>query len=1435
MDLEGSEKNLVPLCDMNNNGTAAQYIEFPIIQESDIGHLRTISDKALNNKQPTVVVENDSDSELSLNRNSRMHLKTASQNSFKSQISYSSAASPIYVSSESSNASSQVTYDSEEPLSNIYPKNFKWCVCAKDSRASSDSKMCDKCDQWYHLKCLAYSSEAIEQLTSPSKRTNKEFVCPVCNEDEVFINKHKITIAYRARNYSKLITLDSGTSDSSKDDKDSFKDCLCEGSDIENYQPLLAEENPPTPVQVRQNKESKMILKSGGSSILITKAKSYKKLLSAPPELGPKSRITKPGSSAPVTSKPVAKYTANSTGQPIDVRRNLQCMECKKLLKDLHHPAPKRIKHDYKEVSGNLHENWQYSVYCDDKCIREYIDSELKKSEYSDAKVIELLDSITKRRQKNFYTETVQSQDNLKKKIFDFLAVNPKYFIMDATYKAEFGLKEQKLTPSLSYKIQLDSKKTLPNVSSLKKHTYQPKLAEKMSDNNSTQSTIGSKVTPTSKPALPRTLTTPLSQTAQAAFTVSGLTPERANFKRQLIVILTDRFNNMVDKMGLEDSLDINKLAGDIETANYIYFRESKLKYKTRMIAIIMNLKSITNNTFFVNVLTGKLTPEQLPKMSREQMADEKMNNERMKQRMEDLKNAKKFSDMLNIEKSKPHIKKTSKGEMYVEGDIVNFTDTLSTINPLVSQSPVKKAASSPFKKEVSTPVKPIIQESVKDLVPTPLSEILPPIQITPSKIFETISNPEAPEPIKITAPIINKTPDVSPSYEPMHETPQSEQQPITPIKVPELITSVKSPFFSANEQPVSMNTFNLFSLEPGPSSMSPQSPEFEPESPSASDNPFLSLSQTQQFSPDALPKSHTPKSPVSCNSFKTTQQFSPDLHQINKDISPKIHTKSFWQGEIEAQDGYIISVNTEMVPGTTCPEFANQIKKASFSCQLKLNGQYPINNKHTAINFWSYLENIKEFFSAKLVFFNVNPNGAKNSKLYVPKKPEPIMMDDNDMVSLFFGHMIKNERIFEYKVPSSLRDLVGYIYVVPLKNKNINEECPRLKKKFSISMPRNKDQLVGIMIDYNTTRCFNLPADFSHFVQNEQFEKFVQLAEMDKHMRNPAAKQAALPGVKEIPTSLEAYKLKAAAKRKSSELEPLKEETLTKCAKTSNSFGSSLESDDLISSVVKPATPTAVQTYHRDPRLKESRDPRLKAKSTHPAVNENNPESKEGEPDADEIRNKNVSLDSEIQTFSAKCRLKQITAKEAAIWVNKFLSSNDINIPQKTIIISSLQFLSEAINKTSATEPKEQPKPVESSLKPKKRVSRFSDAPPPSLYSEANPSDDSSEMSPSSSFPRTTIVETKKSEAYYAISKLIMELKENGYDMSLQQNMPNLLNDILKNTSVGANRLTPNELNLIRTDHGHLFPHVIKILDANIATWLDPNNNSIPSNFKCN
>lgn len=129
----------------------------------------------------------------------------------------------------------------------------------------------------------------------------------------------------------------------------------------------------------------------------------------------------------------------------------------------------------------------------------------------------------------------------------------------------------------------------------------------------------------------------------------------------------------------------------------------------------------------------------------------------------------------------------------------------------------------------------------------------------------------------------------------------------------------------------------------------------------------------------------------------------------------------------------------------------------------------------------------------------------------------------------------------------------------------------------------------------------------------------------MEKQKRNPtiSTNPAASPVLKDISTSLEAYKLKSAAKRKSADLEPPQEATLTKCAKTSNSFGAGLESDDLIAPVIKQVTPTnAAQS--RDPRLKESRDPRLKSKSHPPVLNDINLEAKKGESgNKEEMQNK--------------------------------------------------------------------------------------------------------------------------------------------------------------------------------------------------------------------
>ncbi len=175
--MESYDKDIksVESIDFNNN---TENNDFPVIKDSDFSSLWNFHGKCLNQK-PTIA-DSDSDTELTLNKNSRILKKL----SFKSS---SSSSSNLFIASENSNSNnSHFSYDSEEPLSNIYKKlNYKWCVCSEGSKATGDSKMCQKCDQWYHLKCLSYSPKAIEQFMS--KNNEQTFICPVCFDDEVIL------------------------------------------------------------------------------------------------------------------------------------------------------------------------------------------------------------------------------------------------------------------------------------------------------------------------------------------------------------------------------------------------------------------------------------------------------------------------------------------------------------------------------------------------------------------------------------------------------------------------------------------------------------------------------------------------------------------------------------------------------------------------------------------------------------------------------------------------------------------------------------------------------------------------------------------------------------------------------------------------------------------------------------------------------------------------------------------------------------------------------------------------------------------------------------------------------------------------------------------------------------------------------------------------
>ena len=89
-------------------------------------------------------------------------------------------------------------YDNDSSNSYEIDKNkYKWCVCENGSNGSNPKpKMCEKCNQWYHLECLPKSYREINN-------NSIDLVCPVCNADKVFIQKYSSKINLRrSRNKS---------------------------------------------------------------------------------------------------------------------------------------------------------------------------------------------------------------------------------------------------------------------------------------------------------------------------------------------------------------------------------------------------------------------------------------------------------------------------------------------------------------------------------------------------------------------------------------------------------------------------------------------------------------------------------------------------------------------------------------------------------------------------------------------------------------------------------------------------------------------------------------------------------------------------------------------------------------------------------------------------------------------------------------------------------------------------------------------------------------------------------------------------------------------------------------------------------------------------------------------------------------------------------
>lgn len=1309
-----------------------------------------------------------------------------------------------------SNSDKENIFDDSDNDFQAYEMKSKWCICDRDNLTTADSKICEGCTQWYHLKCLNYDTKTIENIIK--KRGLEDFICPVCKEDKEFIKKYKTKIDYRTQHYSRYLTSSSCRSDTEISENESIKfvpprkiDDDDEFRPVTNFHEISKKLSPKRPAAVGfkkiQQENSKKNFLTSKSSIKID-SKDLKKLGE------PKQPLkTSSDSINKIPSVKSVPYTADSTGQPIEIRRGLKCIYCRFSLKEKNHPAPKKIRNDSKFNNGNknISDAWFDSVYCDEKCIHNYLDENLSKHEHKTAKQIDLLDSITKRRQKSFFTENYKTFEHIRKKMYEFLAINPKYFIMSRKYKESYSSKERiPLKPVTITNPKPSTSKILPQT----KHS--------VSDKHSIE-----------KPIKPVVMTQQVIKPIMADPS-SYMTPEREKVIRQLVMQLKGRYNLTPNKDDLKiDENDIEKLVEKIEMSCHNHFFDPK-KYINRMRAIIMNLTNKSNQTFYLKILDGRFTPEDLPKITTEQMGDDKLNDERSKQRAEDLRNTKKYSDEVNMEKIKPSIKKTSKGEEYVGDQALSMPSHFDSNDYFRSTLDTDESSQSSLNSEFKIKSKP--KEISSSLTqPKPIA--------TP--LIKHSSHSQASMPFigtKLTLPIaLNVLNNDTTSQHCLGKHIMDVNCKICLGQPNSLSTTPEIPDIIIPKETTEQSHLTFSSTETERINFLKEQNEYFIRNKSLNN----SLNEL-----DPLPNFTT--------SFNEPQ-FSPEQLATSEN-SDNLNSKHFWKGELVANGKNLISLNAEMVENSReSLEVVEKITKASFPDRLELGTQFPLNSKR--MTFWAYLEHLKENLNAKLVFFNFNSNEGKKSKLYVPSR-DPIIMDDNDMFSIFFNHLIESEKMFEYKVPTYLQDTIGYIYLAPLKNKN-QLECPRLKTKFGISMPRNKDQLIGVIIDYETKKKFRLPADFSLYSPLESNRSEGHLTKRKSNELDNERSTSEIPYEKKKPKYLD-YTLKRKSTDDNEEdikrSKPISPDE--KRVHFANSFQKNLPGDDILftpaqslNEVTKTSSKDSCEAGSRDPRLKY----KISKKSSEKSTSESKPvetltlKNDKQKQEADNSKPETESLDSQILKFSQRLKSNEMSKEEANICVQKFITTNELSIIQKATILNALtEFLSEmnvpSTEQTNqvTTPPDADPVIVQAIEKPKrKKPSRFSEPLP--INTKFHKISNITKSASDNIINKKNIeivLDCDRSDTYLAIDRLLSSHSLSDYhsnkseSLFLSVGLKKNLNEILEVDAKLIRKLNRKEIQLLKADYAKIYPELLNMLNAKSdeVITLDENENEIVS-----
>ncbi|RZF43446.1 hypothetical protein LSTR_LSTR001707 [Laodelphax striatellus] len=156
--------------------------------------------------------------------------------------------------------------------------------------------------------------------------------------------------------------------------------------------------------------------------------------------------------------------------------------------------------------------------------------------------------------------------------------------------------------------------------------------------------------------------------------------PIRLNVKKTLHELLLSRVKEAGD-IPIEDEA-ILKLAHKIEDELFALFKDTGTKYKSKYRSIIFNIKDPKNLTLFRQVADKTISPQQLVKLSAEDMASQELAQWREREMRHQLEMIKK-NELELLQQAKTVVMKTHKGEQIIEADELSSSKQEASLTEL--------------------------------------------------------------------------------------------------------------------------------------------------------------------------------------------------------------------------------------------------------------------------------------------------------------------------------------------------------------------------------------------------------------------------------------------------------------------------------------------------------------------------------------------------------------------------------------------------------------------------------------------------------------------------------------------------------------------------------------------------------------------------------